>query len=257
MNATKLKSFYTFCVARYKARTGSIFLDGLVGGMFLSFLLDTGEKCAEASFTQLFFWIGLFHFTSKTVEDMTEYSKEASKADKVVTKMEKFIVKAGFYILHFIRLVQYPMLPALAYYIIKINIVENDLWTHDKEKEPEKKYCEANDVHIAEMTLVFQLVYGALILLTWVIMWMVDREDDQEEENEQRQWQEEERKQEGTLWGNIKEVVLVVSMHSFFDEQVAGTFLALSCPASQKLQHPRDGVVPGGWGGFLHDGGAE
>ena len=50
MNATNLKSFYTFCVARYKARTGSIFLDGLVGGMFLSFLLDTGEKCAEVNF---------------------------------------------------------------------------------------------------------------------------------------------------------------------------------------------------------------
>ena len=64
--------------------------------------------------------------------------------------------------------------------------------------------------------------------MTWVVMWMVDREDDQGEKEEQKQWQEEEKRQQGTIWGNIKEVVLVVSMHSFFDGQVAGTFLALS-----------------------------
>ena len=78
------------------------------------------------------------------------------------------------------------------------------------------------------MTVAFQMVYGFLILLTWFIMWMVDRDDDEQEEMEQKQWQEEERKQKGTLWGNIKEFVFVVSMRSFFDEQVAATFLALA-----------------------------
>ena len=69
----------------------------------------------------------------------------------------------------------------MAYYVIKIYLVEHDQWTHDKEEEG-KKFCEANDVHIAEMTIIFQLVYGALILMTWVVMWwMVDREDDQVE----------------------------------------------------------------------------
>lgn len=222
-----IKSLATFCMARYKPRTSSIFLDGLVGGMFLSFLLDTSEKCADQDFTMLFFYIGLFHYISKTVEDMADYSKAASKKDKVITKMERFIMTAGFFILHMIRLVQYPMVPALAYYVIKINLVERDQWTHDREEEG-KMFCEANDVHIAQMTLIFQLVYGALILMTWVVMWMVDREDDQGEKEEQKQWQEEEKKQQGTIWGNIKEVVLVVSMHSFFDGQVAGTFLALS-----------------------------
>ena len=112
---------------------------------------------------------------------MAEYSKAASQKDKVITKMERFINTAGFFILHLIRKVQYPMVPALAYYVIKINLVEHDQWTHDKEEEG-KRFCEANDVHIAEMTLIIQLVYGALILMTWVVMWwMVDREDDQVE----------------------------------------------------------------------------
>ena len=224
---TEMESFPTYCLARYKARTSSIFLDGLVGGMFLSFLLDTSEKCQEQDFTKLFFFIGLFHYISKTVEDMTEYSKAASKRDKVITKMERFINNTGFYVLHMIRLVQYPMVLALAYYIIKLGLVEGDQWTHDRE-EKNKKFCEANDVHIAEMTLVFQLVYGVLVMVAWVVMWVVDREDDLAEEEEQKQWQEEEKRQQGTIWGQVKEVVLVVSMHSFFDGQVAGTFLALS-----------------------------
>eukprot|EP00092_Neocalanus_flemingeri_P018928 GFUD01020504.1.p2 GENE.GFUD01020504.1~~GFUD01020504.1.p2 ORF type:complete len:333 (+),score=122.64 GFUD01020504.1:36-1001(+) len=175
----------------------------------------------------LFFYIGLLHFTSKTVEDMTEYSEKASKRDKVITKMEWFINTLGFYTLHIIRLVQYPMVLALGYYIIKINLVERNQWTHDKE-EKSKKFCEANNVHIAEMTLIFQLVYGALIMMTWVVMWMVDREDDLAELEEQKQWQEEEQRQKGTIWGQIREVVLVISMRSFFDGQVAGTFLALA-----------------------------
>ena len=84
-----------------------------------------------------------------------------------------------FFILHLIRKVQYLMVP-MAYYVIKINMVEHDQWTHDKEEG--KRLCEGYGAHIAEMTLIFQLVYGALILMTWVVMWwMVDREDDQVE----------------------------------------------------------------------------
>jgi len=224
-----LRSLTSFCLERYKVRTGSIFLDGLVGGMFLSFLLDISEeKCADSGFTTLFFVIGLSHYTSETVGDLVEYSNAAAKKDKVITMMEMILGKAGFIIQHCIRIVQYPMIPALAYYVFKINVVEHDDWTHNKEEEPQKKYCDANDVHLATLTLAFQVVYGFLIILTWVIMWMVDRDDDEEEMEEQRRWQEEEKKQEGTIWGNVKEVILVVSMHSFFDDQVAGTFLALA-----------------------------
>ena len=53
---------------------------------------------------------------------------------------------------------------------------------------------------------------------------MVDRKKDNGEEQKQRA--EEEQRQQGNIWGNIK--VLVVCMHSFFDGQVAVTFLALS-----------------------------
>ena len=228
-----LKSLGSYCLERYKGRTGSIFLDGLVGGMFLNFLLDTKEHCAERDFTELFFWIGLAHYISTTVKDMSEYAKAAAEKDKVITKMEMILDNGGFYMLHFIRIAQYPMVPALMYYLIKITLVERDQWTHDKEAEPEKKYCEANDVHLAEMTVAFQTVYGLMILLTWIIMWKVDGEDDEQEEMQQRQWQEDESKQEGTIWGNIKEMVFVVSMHSFFDAQVASTFLALAIALPQ------------------------
>ena len=246
-------SFLSFCLARYKTRTSSIFLDGLVGGMFLSFLLDTasGAKCEEKSFKTLFFIIGLFHYVSKTVEDLTEYSKCASKMDEVVTKLEQMINTTGFYILHSIRLVQYPMVLALAYYTIKMNLVEGDKWTHemkDKEKDASIQYCEANDSHIAMLTVVFQLVYGILVLVAWFVMWIVDKEDDTEEEEEQKKWKEEEQREKGTIWGQIKEVVLVVSMHSFFDGQVAGVFLSLSLalPHSSCNIHVTEWFLVGG-----------
>ena len=41
-----IKSLATFRMARFKARTSSIFLDSLVGRMFLSLLLDISKECA-------------------------------------------------------------------------------------------------------------------------------------------------------------------------------------------------------------------
>ena len=47
-------TFLSYAMGRYQTRTGSLFLDGLVGGMFLSFLMDTGETCMDRNFTQVF-----------------------------------------------------------------------------------------------------------------------------------------------------------------------------------------------------------
>ena len=52
-------TFLSYAMGRYQTRTGSLFLDGLVGGMFLSFLMDTGETCMDRSFTKLYFVIGI------------------------------------------------------------------------------------------------------------------------------------------------------------------------------------------------------
>ena len=59
------KEFLDYSCHRYLDVRTSIFIDGLVGGMFLSFLLDTDEKCQDTSFTGTFFTISLLHFLSK------------------------------------------------------------------------------------------------------------------------------------------------------------------------------------------------
>ena len=85
------------------------------------------------------------------------------------------------------------MVPALMYYLIKITMVERDQWTHDKDREQEKKYCEVNDVHLAE-----------IILLSLVIMWKVHGNDNEQDEVQQRHWQEEERRRSRKeLFGEI------------------------------------------------------
>ena len=105
-------------------------------------------------------------------------------------------------------------------------------WTHDRAEadgsEGKLKYCEANNIHIAVVTVIFQLLYGLFIFVSWTVLWAVDREDDAAEEEEQKAWKAAEAKEEGTLWGNVKEFILVVGMRPFFDDQVSGTFMALA-----------------------------
>ena len=82
------------------------------------------------------------------------------------------------------RLIQYPLLCVLAYYAVSIKVQEGALWTHDKsvkEENEEMKYCEANEVHIANVTIAFQLIYGTCIIVSWTVLWAVDKDDDDEE----------------------------------------------------------------------------
>ena len=127
---------------------------------------------------------------------------------------------------------QLPLLLALIYYVFMIQVVQRAQWTHDRAEadgsEGKLKYCEANNIHIAVVTVIFQLLYGLFIFVSWTVLWAVDREDDAAEEEEQKAWKAAEAKEEGTLWGNLKEFILVVGMRPFFDDQVSGTFMALA-----------------------------
>ena len=106
------------------------------------------------------------------------------------------------------------------------------MWTHDRADKKNKgagmKYCEANTVHIAAVTISFQLLYGLFIVISWTTLWAVDREDDAAEEEEERAWRKAEVKEQGTFWGNCKEFILVLGMQSFFDDSVSGTFMSLA-----------------------------
>jgi len=216
-----------YYLARLKDRTGSIYLDGLVGGMFLAFLLDTSETCDNKAFINVFFYIGMTHYASLVIGDQMDYSRRAAAHDDKETKMEKVIQSAFPVLLHIIRLVQYPLLCALMYYVLVLNVWERELWSHIKGEEG-KNYCEANYVHIAAVTVSFQLLYGLFIVLSWTVLWAVDREDDAAEEEEEKAWREAEEKEKGTLWGNIKEFVLVVGIQSFYHDSISATFMSLA-----------------------------
>ena len=138
--------------------------------------------------------------------------------------------KAALYLIY-CRLIQYPLLCVLAYYAVSIKVQEGALWTHDKsvkEVNEGMKYCEANEVHIATVTIAFQLIYGMCIIVSWTVLWAVDKDDDDEEATQEKAWQEAQAKEKGTLWGNVKEFVLVVCIQSFFDDSVSGTFMSLA-----------------------------
>ena len=215
---------------QYSRRTGSIFLDGLVGGMFLSYLLKIGFRCDDEKFVATFFYISIAHYCSKVIEDMGNYSGAAAAGDGRETRVEAVVRRCLPYLLHLLRLVQLPLLMLLSYQAIALKSMEGSGWTHDLKEAREKgeNFCEGNKVHLAVLTVAFQFIYGFLILLSWTVCWNIDSKDDEGEREEEEAWRREQAEQGRSLWGNIKEFVLVVGMESFFDRKVSKTFMSLA-----------------------------
>jgi len=239
-------SFLAYAWGRYSAMSGSIFLDGLVGGMFLAFLMSTEEACADRGFMQVYFIIGMLHFLCGIVENLRDYAEEASAEDGVVSKMEKSLIWLTSVIVHLLRIVEMPMVGVLGYYMIKFSIVERDEWTHDQEAvEPKPTdddsnskdcticYCDANYMHMAEITFFFQVFLGLTLVIMWFVMWYVDSDDDEKEKLEEIQWRKEEERMSKTVYGKVWEAMLLIGMHGFYNPQFASMMLTLSVSLPQ------------------------
>jgi len=205
--------------------------------MFLSYLMDMGDTCMDKTFTSIFFVIGMFHFVCGIVEELTQYAEQASDLDGVISPMEDKIMWSSWLLLHALRLAEFPLVVVLGYYSIKFSLLEGDMWTHVREEvKPENGsvenctvcFCEGNYVHLAQITFIFQAFYGVVLVVMWWTLWYVDREDDEGELEEELEWQRNEALLSTTWLGMIWEVVLLIGMHSFYNEEVAGTMLALS-----------------------------
>ena len=96
----------------------AVFLNELVGGMFLAFLLDTEEKCEERNLMSLFFYVGLAHLNQQDQE-----GREDEQRGNIPGKNH---CQGLPYILHLVRIVEFPMVLALTYYVIKLKVVESN-----------------------------------------------------------------------------------------------------------------------------------
>ena len=92
--------YFSYC---YRKSRGSIFIGGLVGGMFLSFLMDTSDSCAAKEFMSVFFYISLSHFGSLVLGDLMSYGTRVCRQDDEETWMEKAILAVFPYLLHIMR----------------------------------------------------------------------------------------------------------------------------------------------------------
>jgi len=205
--------------------------------MFLTFLMSTDEACMDKNFTQMYFIIGILHFICGIVENLSLYAEEASAEDGVISTMEKWLIWLTTMISQVLRIAEMPMVGVLGYYILKFAILESDKWTHDAEKvKPDGAmsnnctvcYCDANYVHLAEITFGFQVFLTVILVILWFTMWYVDSEDDEKEREEEKQWRKEEEKMSKTVYGKVREAMLMIGMHGFYNDQVAGMMLALS-----------------------------
>jgi hypothetical protein len=234
-----LSSFSDFLSAlsvQYRAARGSIFMDGLVGGMFLAFLMDTDESCFDDGFHDLFFAIGILHFLSSILGSLADYGRRAAAMDGEETRLERKTALVCVVLQHLIKLAQYPALAALGYYVVKFNMTAHWTMTSLDDVEPKgagktnctKCYCDRNNVNLATLVFCFQLFYGFVWMAAFFVMWWVDREDDDAEMEEEQLYIEEERAARYTLFGKVKFVVKILGMHSFFNGKVASAMLSIS-----------------------------
>ena len=154
-----------------------------MGGMFLEYLLDTAQKCAEREFIGTFLWVAIAHFCSLVIKDMGDYAETAAAIDGKRTRLERLVQLALPYLLHLLRLVQFPLLALLTCEVSKLLVEEmNGGLVHDEEEALAKglDFCESNEVHIAVVTVAFQFIYGFLILTSWTVCWAIAREGGEE-----------------------------------------------------------------------------
>ena len=151
---------------------GSIIQDGLVGGMFLTFLLDTDQDCGDTDFTFAFFLVGMLHYISNNLSMLHVYGRRAvAVTDTLVFRLLQHLVKVAMF----------PSLGWLAWYVLKFNTKVAGEWTFEEEDVKMDKwtrmckvcYCDVTYVRLAELVIAFQILMGATRLLVWATLWYI------------------------------------------------------------------------------------
>lgn len=242
-NLTQKKTFSNFLSyawLQYRKSPVSIFLDGLVGGMLLSFLVDEEEKCHDTDFTRVFFGIGLLHFLSGMLSNMSDYSRKAAVIDNEESTLERKLALLLIFFQHLLKMLQFPALFLLSWFVIKIKFNVFRIWTHyEEEIRPVGAnsdncmvcYCEKNHLNLAIVVVSFQIIYGIATLLSWLAIWYIDSDDSAMELEEMKIWKEEEKRLQNTFWGKVKETALIIGLHPLFNESMGSMFVSLSVAA--------------------------
>ena len=149
----------------------SIIQDGLVGGMFLTFLLDTFAKCKDETFINVFMLVGILHYVSNNLSMLYVYGRRA------VAVTNTFVFRL---LQHLVKLAMFPSLVWLAWFVLKFNTEIDGVWTFEEELVVEDMagdctpcYCDVMYVRLAELVVAFQVLMGAARLLVWATLWYI------------------------------------------------------------------------------------
>ena len=96
-----------------------------MGGMFLTFLLDTFAKCHDETFINVFMLVGILHYVSNNLSMLHVYGRRAV----VVTNTFVFRI-----LQHLVKLAMFPSLVWLAWFVLKFNTEIAGQWIFEDEK---------------------------------------------------------------------------------------------------------------------------
>ena len=180
-------SLVRFCWDRYKDCPNSVAVKALIAGLFFTHLLDDDELCNDRMFTRFMFYLSVLHLVIETSTGLLAYSEKVANMHGERSTIEDAIPMFFKILRHFLRLLQYPILCGMTYYVIKFMheerngtlYHERDLFDECLERQNgdpmviDCDYCQRSTVSLARFTVFSQLVYGVMVLGTWYVGWKV------------------------------------------------------------------------------------
>ena len=226
---SKLVSFLGFAKKRFLLKSSSVYVDGIIGGVFLNHLLHDDNDCQEEDYTHLFFLIGILHFLCGLSERLSEYASFVFGMDGSVSKTEEVINRVIFALRQFLRLVQFIPIPALGYYVLLFNGYLGEEWTFDKSKMSDSvSFCSRAKVHNAEMCFFLHIILAAATVLMWFTMWLADRDDEKQEKLEDLRWKKATKESKKSIFGRATGALLQLGSRELFDESLGNQMLTLA-----------------------------
>lgn len=236
---------FQFCRDKFLELQDSIFLDHLVSGLLLGYLLDGGGKCKVEFYLQVFLLIGISHVLVFLLKEMVKYAKEAGKYDNHATKLERglqWLAKRCHYV---ILILQFGLYLALGFYVFflialrsrgSLTVVEKDPC---RNRRPDFKlngtniaeecmYCDLSTVNLGSFVFSFQTIYGLIKLVFWLRMHRVQKNKGLAEIGEEAEVVEYERSLKGTIKGFFKETVEILGLKPFFGPLIPKAMFSLS-----------------------------
>ena len=176
-------TFIVFARKRFLLNCGSIYVNGIVGGIFMEYLLHDDEDCWNDGYINVFLIITVLHFICGVREHLSQNASLVFETDGKISRIEKVIQQNIFYLQQVFRLIEFIPILMLGYYVFDFHGWGGRQWTFEipeadgtNSEDCTVCYCSRSDVHNAELCFYLHIVYAVATFIMWLSMWWAHKD---------------------------------------------------------------------------------